>query len=85
LPADSEHSGTFFQWLQGTRWRDSAALSTGIPTPGLAAISSVTGLRRRFRDWPAPHLAKATVADGSPAIQLEAWAGQRSPSRFGHV
>ena len=63
LPADSEHSA-IFQCLQGTPWRDTARLSTGVPTPGLRRIQ-LTASGGAFRDWSAAELEKATVADAT--------------------
>ena len=63
LPADSEHSA-IFQCLQGTPWRDTARLSTGVPTPGLRRIQ-LTASGGAFRDWTASELKKATVADAT--------------------
>jgi len=63
LPADSEHSA-IFQCLQGTPWRDTARLSTGVPTPGLRRIQ-LTASGGAFRDWSAADLEKATVADAT--------------------
>ena len=63
LPADSEHSA-IFQCLQGTPWSDTARLSTGVPTPGLRRIQ-LTASGGAFRDWSAPELEKATVADAT--------------------